>query len=351
MIRKIIFLSLAVFSIFAFSACEEEIDEQAADELIRLQAYMRVNYPNYNLTSSGLYWDIIEEGTGETPKQGDYLLFNFTGYSLDNDAFETSSKSIAQLHDVYSSATHYVPKFAMYKSTTSRMLKGLDEGFSMIKAGTKARFIMPSSLAYGASVYNNLPSYSSVIFDIDFQRIITDPDAYEAEVITEYLAANYPDLNPSEVIAFMNGDGEGVYILEEALDEVEDDTEEGEEGDDDEEVDHHLEIIDKDVVTLYYAGRFLDNWLFDTNMKEVAEANGTFSSSKTYEALKVTVGGTGYIAGFSIALKRLKTNSTSKVLIMSGSAYGENGSGSTIQPYTPLVFDLKVLTKTASSSK
>ncbi len=346
MIRKIIFLSLAVFSIFAFSACEEEVDERAADELIRLQAYMRVNYPDYKLTSSGLYWDIIETGTGNTPKQGDYVLFNYTGYSLEMDAFETTNKNTAQLHDVYSSSTRYVPKFAMYKSTKTRMLKGLEEGFSLIKEGTKARFIMPSSLAYGTAAYNGLPAYSSVIFDVEFQRVITDPDAYEAEVITEYLTTNYPDLNPSEVIAYMSGDGEGVYILSEVLDEVEDD----EEGDDDEEVNHHIEIADKDVVSLYYAGRFVDNWLFDTNMKEVAEENGTYSSTATYEPLKVTVGGTGYIAGFSIALRQLKTNSTAKVLIMSGSAYGENGSGTKIQPYTPLIFDLKILTKTTSSS-
>lgn len=340
MIKKIFFLTLAAFNILAFTACEEEVNESYSDELLRLQAYMRVNYPNFKQTPSGLYWNIIEEGTGDIPTKGKYILFNYTGYNLDLEAFETNLSDNAKLHDLYNLGTHYVPKFTQYRGETNRLLPGLDEALSLMKAGSKIRVIMPSDLAYGSTTHSILKPYSSLIYDIYLERIISDPNIYEIEIITDYLTANYPDLVPSEVITYMKGEGKGVYIMEESEDEV---------ANVDEDVNPYITIVDDDVINVNYAGRFADSWLFDTNIKKVDEDNKTYNPNKTYVPLKVTVGSQGQIDGFSIALRRLRTNTSAKVLIMSSAAYGENGSGSNIHPYTPLIFELTGLTKTKAN--
>ncbi len=342
MIRKTTIFSLTLLSILAFSACEPEVNEGYSDELLRLNAYMSLNYPDLTPTESGLYYKLISEGNGKSPQEGDFLLFDFTGQNLDDEVYETTNASIAELHDIFAKSTHYAPKYLKYKDDRTPLINGLEEGFSYISEGAVARFIMPSPLAYGTSKYGILNPYSSVIIDVEFLKIVSDPEAYEIEQVSAFIAENYPDLDIEETIASLTT--EGVIILEEALVEVEVDEE------DEETTDPHQTIEDDDVISVDYTGRFLDYWIFDTSIKEVASDNGTYQPTKTYEPIKVTIGGTGHIEGFSIALKKLKTNSTATILILSEYAYGEFGSSSNIPPYTPLIFELEVHTKTSSAS-
>ncbi|PKP36092.1 MAG: hypothetical protein CVT98_09195 [Bacteroidetes bacterium HGW-Bacteroidetes-15] len=328
MIRKNIFTLFAIFGILSFFSCEKEVDESEADELLRLQAYMSIHYPDLTPTPSGLYYIIYEQGSGEFPVAGNYLLFDFTASNLDDNVFETTSKTTAFLHDIYSKKVHYAPKFYKHKEATAPMIKGLTEGFSLLREGSKARFIMPSKLAYGSYRYNGLYPYSSVIYDVDLKRIIADPEAYELELITTYITENYPDSIIENLLV------DGIYILENTLDEIDEEEEELSEP-----------IVDGDVVELYYAGRLVDNWLFDTNDKAVAEENETYDSSRKYDPIEVTVGGTGFIEGFNLALKNLSTRSTVKVIIPSEFAYGIAGTES-IPPYAPLIFELRILGKT-----
>lgn len=330
MTRNYIFTLFAIISILFFNSCEKEVDESEADELLRLQAYMSIYYPDLVPTESGLYYKIEELGTGPIPSEGDYILFEYTGRNLDDYVFETTSKSTAYLYSIYSPSYHYAPKLHEYLNTTVPLIKGLKEGFSLINEGTKARFIMPSSLAYGSSRYRGLYPYSSIIFDIELKRVISDPEAYEMELITNYVSENYSDLVLDDIMA------DSIYILENIVDEVGVDEEVPE------------QINEDDVVKVYYTGRFVDNWVFDTNNEDVARENDIYDSSRNYEALEVRVGGEGFIEGFSLALKNLYTKSTAKVIIPSRFAYGVNGSES-IPPYAPLIFELRIEEKTSES--
>jgi len=341
MIKKILLFSLAFISILSFVACEEEVDEGYSDELLRLQAYMSIHYPNVEPTASGLYYIILHEGSGARPQAGNYLLFDYTGQNLNDIVYETTIKSIAELNDIYSKTTHYAPKYLKYKDEQTVLIKGLDEGFSYVKEGSEVRFIIPSPLAYGAKAYKTLYPYSTIILDVELHEIVTDPVQFELDQISNYVAQNYPDLDVDQVISTITEDG--VYILEESLTDVEVDEEE------EEATEPHIDIEDNDVISVDYTGRFLDHWIFDTSIKEVAEENGTYQASKTYEPLKVTIGGTGFIEGFSLSLKKLKTNSKAKVIILSKHAYGEYGSNN-IQPYTPLIFELDVHAKTTAAN-
>ncbi|HDP54411.1 MAG TPA: hypothetical protein ENN24_01835, partial [Bacteroidetes bacterium] len=297
--RKFLFLSLAAIVAVSLVSCEKEVDERESDELLRLQAYMSIHYPNVEPTKSGLYYIIEHDGEGATPADGDYLLFDYTGQNLDDYVFETTIQNTAYLHDLFSTKTHYTPKYTEYKSETASMIKGLEEGFSYLKEGSVARFIMPSSLAYGSNRYRGLYPYSSVIFDIELKKVVSDPEAYEQQLIEEYIAENYPELAIEDILI------DGIYFLETSIFE----------GEDEEDVPETIE--EEDTVELDYTGSFLDEWVFDTSIIEVAQENDIFETGKDYSPINVTVGGSGYIEGFSLALKNSTTLSTIKIIIPS----------------------------------
>jgi FKBP-type peptidyl-prolyl cis-trans isomerase FklB len=356
MIKRFLIFSLAIFSILSFNSCEKEIDERLDDELIRLKAYIRVlkrNNPTLQIdsTKSGLYYIIESQGTGNIPVKDNYLLFDYTEQNLDEEVFKSSLKSISELHDSYSIKVHYAPKFIKYKDEMNPLLAGVAEGFSLLKEGGKIRLIMPSNLAYGSSISSHigktLNPFTSLIVDIDFKRLVTDVVAYEEELISVYLTENYPDLVVNDVLASLKQDG--VYVLKEEEKPVDVDEEE------EEEEDPYQVIVKDDEVSLDYTGRLTDNWLFDTSVKEVAEANGTYSTSREYKPISVKVESKDFIDGFSLALKKLRTNTKAAVLILSKNAYGEKGSSSegieTIPPHAPLIFDLDIFKKKAKTTK
>lgn len=327
--RKYLFLLLAVFGVIAFCSCEEEVDERESDELLRLQAYMSIHYPNVQPTESGLYIVIDQEGTGAAPSNNDFLLFEYTGRNLDDYVFETTIKSTAEIYELYSPQVHYAPRYIQYTPLVPAIIKGLEEGFSYLKEGGVARFIMPSGLAYGDRSYLGLRPYSSVIFDVELKKVVSKPEEYEKLLIDEYLSENYPDLIIED--AFVDG----IYILESAPSTVS-------------EAENRESIGNDDTVELYYTGTFFDGWVFDTNVVEVATENDIYDSNRDYTPINVTVGDVSdFIDGFSLALRNLQTFTDAKILIPSKFAYGEIGSTS-INPYTPLIFELNILTKTSA---
>jgi FKBP-type peptidyl-prolyl cis-trans isomerase len=337
MIRKTFFILFATIGLIAFNSCEKEIDEREADELLRFEAFMSLNYPEAIKTASGMYYIIYSEGEGNAPSSTDYILFNYIGQDLDDNVFETTKKTVAYLNDIYSNKVHYVPSYRKYNDVDKPLIKGLKEGFALLKEGGKAKFFIPSKLAYGPVRHQGLTPYSSVIFDVELIRVISDPKVYELELINNYIATNYPDyFVDGELIEGILVDE--IYILENVPEEVV--PVEGEE----EEDNGPKPILDGETVEVSYTGRFLDHWIFDTNIKSVAEENESYNPNVAYTPLRVKVGGTGYIKGFSLALQNLTTKTYAKVIIPSKHAYGEIGA-STIPTHTPLIFELTILDK------
>jgi FKBP-type peptidyl-prolyl cis-trans isomerase len=337
------FLALILIMIFSLNACEKVIDEHESDELLRLEAYVSIHYPEAIKTSTGLYYIIYDQGDNEMglqPGNEDFVIFNYSGMDLEEFVFETTNDSIAQLHDIYSTSTRYIPSFRKLKSSTNPLIAGLSEGLSLLNEGGKAKFLIPSRLAYGTTTYKGLNPYTSVIFDVELIKVVTDPEAYEQELIDSYLIEFYPDAIIDSILI------DSVYFLT-IIEQLPEDDDHVSSGLYTQPTD--VEIVDDDIVSVNYQGRFLDDFLFDTNIQSVAEENNTYDNSRTYEPIKVTVGGSEYIEGFSVALRNLTTYTYVKIIIPSFFAYGESGNSS-IPPYSPLIFELDILGKKASST-
>jgi peptidyl-prolyl cis-trans isomerase A (cyclophilin A) len=106
----------------------------------------------YVLEPSGLYYIELQAGTGRSPVLKDTVYFTYTGMFLDRQVFDSN----------VASSTPYGAIIGNYE-----IIPGLDEGLRLMKEGGKARFLTPSSLAYGqAGVWGAIPGYTPLIWEL-----------------------------------------------------------------------------------------------------------------------------------------------------------------------------------------
>ncbi len=55
------------------------------------------------------------------------------------------------------------------------LIAGFDEGILYMKEGGKARFLIPSSLAYGPGGYYTIPGYTPLLFDVELVKVAPGP--------------------------------------------------------------------------------------------------------------------------------------------------------------------------------
>jgi FKBP-type peptidyl-prolyl cis-trans isomerase len=98
-----------------------------------------------------------------------------------------------------------------------------------------------------------------------------------------------------------------------------------------------------DTVVLNYTGKLTNEKLFDTNDPELAKKEGKFNPMRPYEPLRVRIGHTPVIPGWTEGLQLLKKGGKATLIIPSSLGYGERQQSNEIPPYAPLVFDVEVL--------
>lgn len=122
-----------------------EIDTQI------IENYLAENNIQATRTNSGLYYVIESAGTGAAIEEGDLAFVHYAGYLLDGTLFDTSLKELAQSSGVYSEQRDNVGGYSPLEVRVGmgQVIKGWDEGLGLLKKGDKAKFIIPSPLAYG----------------------------------------------------------------------------------------------------------------------------------------------------------------------------------------------------------
>jgi len=106
-------------------------------------------------TESGLQYQIITEGKGETPKASDTVVTHYTGTTIDGKVFDSSYKRNAP-------ATFPV----------NGVIKGWTEALQLMKTGAKWKLFIPSELAYGErGAGANIGPNQVLIFEIELLEI------------------------------------------------------------------------------------------------------------------------------------------------------------------------------------
>ena len=98
-----------------------------------------------------------------------------------------------------------------------------------------------------------------------------------------------------------------------------------------------------DSVSIYYTGTFVDGKGFDTNLKgNAVKLKLPINPMNPYKPMNFVPGAPGMIPGFGEAFKLFNKGTKVTLIIPSNLAYGEQGYQS-VQPFTPLVFDIEVV--------
>lgn len=166
---------------------------------------------------------------------------------------------------------------------SGEVIKGWDAGVKGMKVGGKRLLCIPPEFAYGDKAVGPIPAKSTLIFEVQLLRV--DKDGAKPMIEIEELAP---------------GTGEGAKR--------------------------------GDTVEVHYTGTFLNGEKFDSSK----DAGRT--------PLKVEIGKTGLIQGFTEGLIGLKVGGRRKVTIPYQLAYGEAGRPPAIPPKSTLVFELELVT-------
>jgi FKBP-type peptidyl-prolyl cis-trans isomerase len=111
--------------------------------------------PGVKTTASGLQYQVLQEGSGPSPKPTDKVTVNYKGTLLDGKVFDSS-------YDRGQPVTFGV----------SQVIPGWVEGLQLMKAGSKYHFTIPSALAYGENGAGGDIGPNSVLqFDVELLKI------------------------------------------------------------------------------------------------------------------------------------------------------------------------------------
>ena len=106
--------------------------------------------PEVKSTASGLQYEVITEGTGIKPTSADSVTCHYRGTYIDGREFDASYNHGGPI------------TFAL-----GGVIRGWTEGLQLMPAGSKYKFYVPYSLAYGPSDYNGIPGGSTLIFEVE----------------------------------------------------------------------------------------------------------------------------------------------------------------------------------------
>jgi len=134
---------------------QEEMAKKAKEsEDKQLAEYIKSNNIPAKLdTATGLYYQVIKEGTGYLqPKKGNKVNVHYTGRLLNGEVFDSSIERNQPFDFVLGQG--YV-------------IEGWDKGIPLMKKGEKGILYIPSYLGYGSKGVGSIPPNSILLFEVE----------------------------------------------------------------------------------------------------------------------------------------------------------------------------------------
>lgn len=99
---------------------------------------------------SGLRYEIVQQGTGPTPKASDTVRVHYTGTLVDGSVFDSS-----------------VQRGEPSEFPLDQVIPGWTEGIQKVNKGGKIKLYVPPQLAYGDDGRPGIPPGSTLIFEVE----------------------------------------------------------------------------------------------------------------------------------------------------------------------------------------
>lgn len=145
----------------AFAAVrEEQMEKQKAESEVALkkgETYLTdlAKKEGIQSTESGLYYEVLSSGKGDSPAESDVVEVHYHGTLIDGSVFDSS-----------------VERGSPAKFPVNRVISGWTEALQMMKVGDKWRLHIPADLAYGAqSPSPKIPANSTLVFEVELLSI------------------------------------------------------------------------------------------------------------------------------------------------------------------------------------
>lgn len=145
-----------------FAKLEAEMQAEAAKqgEVNRKngEAFLTENAKREGIkvTESGLQYDVLESGKGDSPKASDNVEVHYTGKLIDGTVFDSS-----------------VERGVPASFGVTQVIPGWVEALQLMHEGDKWRLYIPSDLAYGPNGAGGVIGPNmTLIFDVELLRVI-----------------------------------------------------------------------------------------------------------------------------------------------------------------------------------
>ncbi len=149
-------LTLAIFVIGGCnkldkgSVCSPKTPQSEQAEIV---AYASANGINATAHSSGIYYQVINQGSGAVPTIGSRVYVKYTGKLLNGTVFDSQTNS---------SMTGWI---------LGNLIPGWQIGIPLIQKGGQIKLIIPSSLCYGCNGSGPITANSVLYFEIELTDV------------------------------------------------------------------------------------------------------------------------------------------------------------------------------------
>lgn len=337
-------IALAVTTLFSCAREKEESSREIQERI--LDAYINTHCPNATKLSSGLTIIQLAEGTGIKPGDYDGIYIHYNTYDLNGTCQSTTDSLESRMLGTYDPAKYYGPSLFVLDGTVT---KGMTELLKKMNKGATATAIIPPWLTVATNASSSgytdkgQQSQVSMIYNIRAGLVIDDVEKFQIDSLESYSRLNY--------VPKIDSTSKGYYFRNfthpngvPAKDTIESGTK----------------------VNIWYVGRLLDGYVFDTNIADTAKKYKIYDASNDYEPLVVTMKATweemasysnnsgtstssnaedaqSFVPGFCHAIKSMTYKDNAVAFFMSGLGYGSTGnmeSGKGVPEYAMLKFDL-----------
>jgi FKBP-type peptidyl-prolyl cis-trans isomerase len=144
-------------AIESFRTFEGSREKREANEIAKQKELLDSVAIGYEETKSGLRYQILQKGTGKKATKGAGVSIHYKGQLLDGTVFDSSYKRKEPID---------------FNVGLGQVIAGWDEGILLLQVGDKARFVIPSNLAYGAAGAGGvIPPDATLIFDVELMGV------------------------------------------------------------------------------------------------------------------------------------------------------------------------------------
>lgn len=155
-----------VLTILACSLSLFSMKKAIAQDNPILKEFLKKKHPKAVKAQDGLHYVIDKEGKGATPKDGQYVMVEFEGLTLDGTVFDKSE------HDPF-----------VFQLGRRQVIRGWDLGLQLFPVGTKVKMFLAPELAYNKTGAGKMvPPNTPVMFYINVLKVLDDK-AYDSYMI------------------------------------------------------------------------------------------------------------------------------------------------------------------------